>query len=112
MQRQLPMDQSPRCGVHSRRSGKPCRNGASQVPDAWLESNWSASGQPECSETRKLSRPVDAEFNLDEGAGTTSGDEISPSYALVAVGRKIPHTFLTIEGTSHLSLTPLPFAMR
>ena len=28
MQRQLPMHQSPRCGAHSRRSGKPCQNGA------------------------------------------------------------------------------------
>ena len=28
MQSQLPMHLSPRCGAHSTRSGKPCRNGA------------------------------------------------------------------------------------
>jgi hypothetical protein len=28
MQKQLPMHLSQRCGAHSRRSGKPCRNGA------------------------------------------------------------------------------------
>jgi hypothetical protein len=28
MQMQLSMHQSKRCGAHSRRSGKPCRNGA------------------------------------------------------------------------------------
>lgn len=28
MQSELPMHQSPRCGAHSRRTGRPCRNGA------------------------------------------------------------------------------------
>ena len=28
MHSQLAMHQSPRCGAHSRRTGKPCRNGA------------------------------------------------------------------------------------
>jgi hypothetical protein len=28
MQNPLPMHASPRCGAHSRRTGKPCRNGA------------------------------------------------------------------------------------
>jgi hypothetical protein len=28
MQNLLPMHASPRCGAHSRRTGKPCRNGA------------------------------------------------------------------------------------
>lgn len=28
MQNPLPMHRSPRCGAHSRRTGKPCRNGA------------------------------------------------------------------------------------
>jgi hypothetical protein len=28
MQNSLPMHASPRCGAHSRRTGKPCRNGA------------------------------------------------------------------------------------
>ena len=27
MKTHLPMHQSPRCGAHSRRSGKPCQNG-------------------------------------------------------------------------------------
>jgi uncharacterized protein YjcR len=28
MHKQLPIHESRRCGAHSRRSGKPCRNGA------------------------------------------------------------------------------------
>src|SRR5262249_9809038 len=28
MKKRLPMHLSPRCGAHSRRTGKPCRNGA------------------------------------------------------------------------------------